>query len=87
MPLREKYGIRIPQSIRQAIIFDDKNKNTKWQDSMAKKIGSLKKLDVFEFHPSNHKCLKQQGWSFAPMHMIFYVKREDLQHKSRLVIG
>jgi len=41
MPLREKHGIRIPQSIRQAIIFDDKNKNTKWQDSMAKEIGSL----------------------------------------------
>ena len=56
IPLREKYGIRIPQSIRQAIIFDDENKNTKWQHSMAKEIGSLKKLDVFEFHPSNHKC-------------------------------
>ena len=87
IPLREKYGTRIPQSIRHAIIFDDENKNTKWQDSMAKEIGSLKKLNVFEFHPSNHKCHKQQGWSFAPMHMIFDVKREDLRHKSRLVIG
>jgi len=82
-----KYGIQIPQIIRRAIIFDDENKNTKWQDSMTKEIGSLKKLDVFEFHPSNHKCPKQQGWSFAPMHMIFEVKREDLRHKSRLVIG
>jgi len=58
MPLREKYGIRIPQSIRQAIIFDDENNNTKWQDYMAKEIESLKKLDVFEFHPSNNKCPK-----------------------------
>jgi len=58
MPLREKYGIRIPQSIRQAIIFDDENNNMKWQDYMAKEIESLKKLDVFEFHPSNNKCPK-----------------------------
>jgi len=54
---------------------------------MAIEIGSVKKLDVFEFHPSNHKCPKQQGWSFPAMHMIFDVKREDLRHKSRLVIG
>ena len=52
-----------------------------------KEINSLKELGVFEFHPSHHKCPKQDGWSFAPMHMIFDIKREDLQYKACLVVG
>jgi len=87
MPMREKYGIRIPQSIRQAILFDEQNKNMLWQDSVAKEINSLKTLDVFSFKSASHVCSKSDGWSYAPMHMIFDVKREDLRHKSRLVVG
>ena len=31
--------------------------------------------------------MKQQGWQFAPIHMIYDIKQQDLRHKARLVVG
>lgn len=84
---REKYGIKVPQNVRQALLYDTTNNNTLWSDAIAKEMTSLLKLNVFKFHSSTHKCSKHEGWSFAPMHMIFDIKREDLRYKARLVIG
>jgi len=86
-PDHEKHGITIPKNTREALLLDKANNNTLWSDAIAKEINSLKELGVFEFHPSHHKCPKQDGWSFAPMHMIFDIKREDLRYKARLVVG
>ena len=30
---------------------------------------------------------KSDGWQYAPMHMIFTIKQEDLRHKVRLVVN
>jgi len=42
---------------------------------------------VFSFKPASHVCSKSDGWSYALMYMTFDMKREDLRHKSRLVVG
>ncbi len=36
-----KYGIEIPSSVRHAIEIDRKNKNTLWQDALAKEMGNV----------------------------------------------
>jgi hypothetical protein len=83
----EKFGIKIPRNTREALLFDIDNKNTMWADAIAKEMASLDRLQVFQYMPPNHKCEKSDGWQFAPMHMIFDVKQQDLRHKARLVAG
>ena len=45
----------------------------------------LYNLKTFEFHPPNFRL--GTSYQFAPLHMIFDIKKEDLRHKVRLVIG
>jgi hypothetical protein len=83
----EKFGILIPRNTKEALVFDRDNRNTKWTDAIAKEMGSLDRLQVFKYMPSNHKCEKSEGWQYAPMHMIYDIKLQDLRHKARLVAG
>ena len=39
-----KFGIKIPRSVKEALMFDKENKNTKWVDAIAKEIQNLLKL-------------------------------------------
>ena len=82
-----KMGIKVPRNIQEALLFDKENGNTKWADAIMKEMEGLRCLNVFKFHPANHKCSKTDGWQFAPMHMIFDVKQQDLRCKARLVVG
>ena len=50
-----------------------------------KEMTGLYNLKTFEFHPPNFKLGKD--YQFAPLHMIFDIKNEDLRHKARLVIS
>jgi hypothetical protein len=84
---RVKYDIRVPRNTREALLLDKQNKNTKWADAIAKEMTALNRLDVFEYKSPAHVCNKSDGWQFAPMHMIFDIKQQDLRHKARLVCG
>ena len=42
---------------------------------------------MFQFYPPKTKFEKKDGWQYAPMHMIFDVKHQDLRHKDSLVFG
>ena len=48
---------------------------------------ALNRLNCFKFMPPNHKLNKQDGWQFAPLHMIFEIKQQDVRHKARFVVG
>jgi hypothetical protein len=50
-------------------------------------MSALDQLNVFEYKSPTYICNKSEGWQFAPMHMIFDIKQQDLQHKARLVYG
>ena len=84
---REKFGIRIPSNVREALLFDKLNGNTKWADAILKEMNALERLHCFKFMPPSHKLSKKDGWQFAPLHMIFEIKQQDLRHKARFVVG
>jgi hypothetical protein len=84
---REKFGIRIPNNIQEALEFDRQNGNTKWGDAIQKELAALQRLDCFEFIAPDTTLHKSDGWQYAPMHMIFDIKQEDLRYKARLVMG
>ncbi len=84
---KEKFGIKIPNTPREALIFDGEARNTKWADSMAKEMNGLIALNVFQFHSAGTRFRREDGWQWAPMRMIFDIKKEDKRYKSRFVVG
>ena len=54
--------------------------------SNKKCLDALYDMCTFKFVPGTHKFKSQEGWQFAPLKMIFEIKR-DLMQKARLVIG
>ena len=69
-----KYGIRVPKNVKEALKFDEENKNTYWEDSIKKEPDALMGRNTFEFLNKSVKQLKGQCYDFAPLRMIFDVK-------------
>mmetsp|Transcript_25890 Transcript_25890/g.30071 ORF Transcript_25890/g.30071 Transcript_25890/m.30071 type:complete len:191 (+) Transcript_25890:856-1428(+) len=81
-----KYGIEVPRHVNHAIRLDAQNGNTYWQDSMKKEVDSLLiDMDCFEFKEEGH-CPGEE-YQKTTLHMVFDVKHDLLQRKSRLVAG
>ena len=85
--MKEKLGVKIPRNMKEALLFDKENKNNKWMDAVAKEIDALKRLNFFKFHPSTKVFTKVDGWQYAPLHMIFDIKLQNMRYKARLVAG
>ena len=83
--MRTKFGIEVPRNVKEALAFDEINKNTLWSDAIKKEMTALETAGVWEFHPPHFKPPKD--FQFAPLQMIFDVKQEDLRRKARLVAG
>ena len=81
-----KFGIKVPSSVREALLLDNENKNTMWADAMDKELAALDKANVFEYYPPHH-WINKEKYQYAPLTMIFDVKAEDLRRKARLVAG
>ena len=84
---RNKFGCEVPQNTKQALLLDKLNNNTKWADFIAKEMGGLDRLGVFQYFDSGTRFGKDDGWQRAPMRMIFDVKQQDHRFKARLVVG
>jgi len=79
-----KYGYQVPRSPKEAIEFDKKNGNTKWQDSMALKLLHLNEYNTFKDLGKN--APPPIGYKHIRCHFVFDIKH-DGRHKSRLVAG
>ena len=79
-----KYGIRIPQNVKEAYAFDAENKNKLWSKAIEDEIASLKKLCCFSFHSPNFRPSSDFNWT--TLHMNFELK-ECGRRKARLVAG
>jgi hypothetical protein len=79
-----KYGVLVPQSVRQALEYDKENGNTLWYDAMEKEMSSLARLECFEFKPEDHQ--PSNAYQKTTLKVIFEVK-QDLRRKARLVAG
>ena len=77
-----KFGIKVPNSVDEALALDKENGNTLWHDAIQKELKNVlvafKLLDDGEQLPVGSKLI--------PYHIIFDVKL-DLTRKARLVAG
>jgi len=81
---RFKFGVMVPQGIRQAKLFDANNRNTLWADAMDKEMNKLMKMETFIILDDKSKLSK--GYKYIPVHFVFDVK-VDGRHKARLCAG
>ena len=77
--------MKIPNSIKEALLLDRIDGDKKWHDSIQKKSMVLDKLSVCKLHPSHHEIPKEH--QKALLRIIFYVKKEYLRRKSRRAAG
>ena len=57
--IRKKFGIKIPNTVKEALLLDKINRDTKWYDVIMKEMKALEKLNVSRFHPNNYKMPKE----------------------------
>ena len=82
---KEKFGIKVPNNVREALIFDRENQNNLWADAILKEMTALDTAGCFEYFPPHHRFDKD--YQYTPLRIIFDVKKEDLRRKARLVAG
>ena len=75
-----KYGIEVPGSVKEALDFDRRNRNTFWADAFTKEMGNV--CVAFEILGLNDK--PPVGWYKAFGHIVFDVKM-DFTRKARWV--
>ena len=79
-----KYGYQVPRDHEEAVFIDEKNGNTKWQDSEELEIRQLKEYQTFKSIGLNAPV--PEGYTKIPCHIIYDCKHCG-RHKSRFVAG
>ena len=52
-----KFGVRVPRNHQQAMLFNQENKNTKWQDAELIELAQLDEYDCFNDLGKDLDCL------------------------------
>lgn len=78
-----KFGVQVPRNVKEAILLDQQNKNTLWQDAIKKEMDKIVEYKVFS-SPSNNTA--PLGYKRIPCHIIFDVKFNTTR-KARFVAG
>ena len=81
-----KYGFQVPRTYDEAVIFDTRNGNTKWQDATSLEMKQLNDYDTFIDKGIFSRDNIPTGFKKITVHLIFDVKH-DGRHKARLVAG
>ena len=79
-----KFGIQVPQGLKQAYEIDRLNGNTLWADAIKKELEQLSDYQTFRTLQPGEKLSAQ--FQRIPYHIVFDVKF-DLRRKARLVAG
>ena len=82
---RVKFGIQIPNNVKEALEYDRLNQNNLWGEAIVKEMSALMKARVFDFYPPNYRV--PNNYQYCPLRIIFDVKQEDLRRKARMVAG
>ena len=78
------YGYQVPNDYKEALRFDEQNKNTKWQDSTAAELAQIDEYETFTDKGHKDKTNAPDGYKKIRVHLIYAVKH-DGRHKARLV--
>ena len=66
----DKYGIRLPKSVKEAIEIDNENGNTLWWDALMQKMKNVR--PAFEVFEGDEKSLV--GYKKIKCHIVWDVK-------------
>ena len=77
-----KFGVKVPNSVQEALDLDKENGNDLWKKAIEKEIGNVRV--AFQLLEEGEKV--PVGSKEIPYHIIFDVKL-DLTRKARLVAG
>ena len=77
-----KFGIKVPNTVDEALALDKENNNTLWHDAIQKELKNV----LVAFHLLEDGEQLPVGSKEIPYHIIFDVKL-DLTRKARLVAG
>lgn len=77
-----KFGVEVPRDTKEAYFLDLKNRNTLWQEAIAKELRQLNDFKTFRALERDEDPPK--GYSRIPYHIVYVVKRDD-RRKARLV--
>ena len=77
-----KFGIKVPNSVEEALRLDQENRNNIWKKAIEKEMGNVR--IAFRLMEQGEKL--QVGSEEIPYHIIFDIKL-DLTRKARLVTG
>ena len=78
-----KFGIKLLNSVKEAIKFVKENSNTFWQNTTAKNMEKVQ--GVFDI--LYDKSIVPNGHQFVKSPIVFDIKTEDFRRKARLVAG
>ena len=79
-----KYGFSIPRNYKEALEFDERNGNHKWQEANVLEHAQLTDYAVFKNKGEFHDAKIPEGYRKIKVHTIFDVKH-DGRHKARVV--
>ena len=80
--MREKFGIKVPNSIKEALLLDVTNGGNKLYKAIQKELMALKRSNTWKFRPT-HDCIPKEHQK-VPLRMIFDTNEEDLRRKAIL---
>ena len=76
------FGFQVPRNYAEALILDQRNGNTRWQDCTKLELQQLQEYNTFRDLGENGKI--PQGYKKIRTHLIYAVKH-DGRHKARMV--
>jgi len=76
-----KFGLRVPETVEEALEIDRENGNTLWQDAIAKEM-----QNVYIAFDVRSETQAPPGYRLIPHRIIFEIKM-DFTRKARLVAG
>ena len=76
-----KFGLRVPDTVEEALVIDKENGNTLWQDAIAKEM-----QNVYVAFDIRSESQAPPGYRLIPHRIIFEIKM-DFTRKARLVAG
>ena len=79
-----KFGVQVPQSVKQAYMLDRLNKDKRWEEATMKELKQIKDYETFRVLEEDEPM--PDGYKRIPYHIVYDCKF-DLRRKARLVAG
>ena len=79
-----KYGQQVPRNHDEAVMLDEKNGNTRWQDAEELELSQLMEYDSFESLGKGAPI--PDGYKKIPCHFVYDIKHSG-KYKARMVAG